>query len=276
MASPRRILISLSHSVSPAGVEAALASVWIHEPAEITGLFIEDLDVLNLGHLRVSREVRFADASARIPDAADMERQVQAYARRVRAAFETQVRSMNVTSSFRVTRGTLQSCLQEACADIDMLVIPAAREWMGQRILLRSHLPNLISGGPRTVILANPAPRARGGVAVLFEDTDAGRAALRTAVDISEAKKLAMTVLLPAVDAENLQRLHGAAKEVIGDCANVNFHRIASEIDATEIANATRRIAARALILPRDGIEARRRTAVDVLQKVDCSVILTG
>lgn len=270
----RRILVSISHAASPRSVETALAGVWARDPAEITGLFIEDLEVLNLGRLRVSREVRYGDASARAPDTAEMERQVRACARRVQAVFESWARSMNVSASFRVARGTLASCLRDACADVDVLVVAGARDWMGQRLLLRSQLPQLLSGGPRTVIFVNHAARSSGSVAVLREDTDSGRAALQMASDIAQAEGLPLTVLLPPAD--DAERLRAESRAVIGDYPAVSYYRVGSENDPAEIATATQRAGARVLVLPRDGPETDALSPIDILERVDCSVILTG
>ena len=265
----------MSHAVSARGVETALASVWIREPAEITGLFIEDQDVINVGRLRVSREVRFADARAQVLEAASMEREIRAHARRVQQAFENVARRMNVSTSFRIARGTLRACLSEACAGIDVLVVAAARDWLGQRLLLRSSLADLLASGPPIVLLVNQAARIGGGIAVLAEDTTQGRAALETAVDIARGQQLALSVLLPADD-EGREILRAATLEMSGDYGDVAFYRVGSEVDAREIAGVVRRAAASLLVLPRNGEDSRRQTALDVLEQADCSMLLAG
>jgi hypothetical protein len=272
----RRILVSMSHAVSARGVETALASVWIREPVEITGLFIEDPDVINLGRLRVSREVRFADARAQVPETAGMEREMRAQADRVQRAFESVARRMNISTSFRIARGRLPACLSEVWAGVDVLVVAAARDWLGQRLLLRPNLAELLASGPPVVMLVNQAAGTGGGVAVLAENTVQGRMALETAVEIARAQQLPLSVLLPAGDDEVRVGLRTATLELASDYTNVAFYRIGKAVDAREIAGIAQRAATRLLVLPRNGENARRQTALDVLEQADCSVLLAG
>jgi len=274
MVARRRILVSISLSATPRSVEYALTSLWTRESAEITGLFIEDLEVLNLSRLPVSREVRYEDASSRVPDAADMERQIRAQGRRVRAAFESRAHAMNVASSFRVTRGPLTRCLLEACAGFDVLVVASARDWMARRLSLRMQIPELLASGPRTLVIVQEPPESVGCVAVVYQDSASGAAALRMAADIARAEGLALSVLLPA-PAAHLGRLRAQAAEIVRDYPAVSYLRLAPD-GAAEIAGATARASARVLILPRDEADTGRQLALDVLEQINCSVILTG
>lgn len=276
MAGRRRILVSMSLSATPRSVEHALTSLWTHDPTEITGLFIEDLEVLNLSRLPVSREIRVEDASSRVPDAADMERQIRAQGQRVRAAFERRARAMNVASTFRVTRGPMATSLREASAGFDVLVVASARDWMGQRLSLRVQIPELLASGPRTLVIVQEPPQSAGCVAVVYQDTEGGRAALRTAIDIARTDGLALSVLLPAADKQQQAELRDQAKNMVGDYPAASYHQLDMQDRAAEIAAATTRAAARLLVMPRDEAQADRHLALDVLDRINCSVILTG
>ncbi len=276
MVPKRRILVSMSLSATPRSVEYALTSLWTRESAEITGLFIEDLEVLNLSLLPVSREVRYEDASSRVPDAADMERQIRAHGRRVRAAFENRAHAMNVASSFRVTRGPLTRCLLEACAGFDVLVVASARDRMGQRLSLRMQIPELLASGPRTLVIVQEPPASAGCIAAVYQDSAGGRAALQMATDIARADGLALAVLLPAADEAQQASLRAQAAEIVGDYPAASYHRLGGPGSATDIATATARAAARLLVLPRDDSDPGRQLALDVIGRIGCSVILTG
>ena len=266
----------MSLSATPRSVEYALTSLWTRGPAEVTGLFIEDLEVLNLSRLRVSREVCYEDASSRVPDAADMERQIRAQGRRVRAAFEDRARALNVASTFRVTRGPLASSLLEASAGFDVLVVASARDWMGQRLSLRLQLPQLLASGPRTLVIVQEPAQSAGCVAAVYQDSTSGRAALQMAADIARTEGLALAVLLPAEDEPQHARLRAQADEIVGHYPAASYHRLGRTDDARGIAAATARAAARVLVLPREDAETDRQLALDVLERIDCSVILTG
>jgi hypothetical protein len=270
-----RILVSMGLSVTPRNVERTLASLWTRHPAEIAGLLIEDLELLNLSRLPVSREIRYDEPAARVPDLADMERQMQAQARRIREAFEARARRMNVASSFRVARGPLAQSLLEACAGFDVLVLASARDWIGQRLSLRAHVPELLARGPRTLIVVQEAPARTGGVAAVYLDTPGGRAALQMAADIARDERLPLAVLLPAPAADRRATLRATAEELVGAGVSASYYGLAT-VDAADIAAATARAAARVLVLPRDDAEEARQLAIDVLERIDCSVIVTG
>jgi hypothetical protein len=270
-----RILVSMNLSVTPRNVERTLASLWTREPAEIAGLFIDDLEVLNLSRLSVSREIRYDDASSRVLDPADMQRQIQAHARRIRAVFEAQARTMNVRSSFRVTHGPLVPSLLEASAGFDVLVLASSRDSIGQRISLRAQIPTLLEKGPRTLIIVKEPPQRTGSIAVVYQDTTGGRSALQMAMDIARGEGLALSVMLPAADARQRAELRTQAATLIGSHPAVSYQGL-QDGEATSIAEATARAAARTLVLPRDDANAARQLALDVLEQIHCTVILTG
>ena len=275
MATRRRILVSMSLSVTPRNVERTLASLWTRAPAEIAGLFIDDLEALNLSRLPVSREIRYDDASTRVPDPADMQRQIQAHMHRIRAVFEARARTMNVASTFRVARGPLVPSLLEASAGFDVLVLASSRDSIGQRLSLRMQIPTLLEKGPRTLIIVREPSQRTGSIAVVYRDTEGGRAALQTAMDIASGEKLPLSVLLPAADAPQRAELRAQAATHIGAHPAVSFQGL-QDGEATTIAEATARAAARALVLPRDDAKAACQLALDVLEQINCTVILTG
>lgn len=276
MAAGQRILVSISLSATPRSVESALAHLWEREPAELAGLLIEDPDVLTVSRLRVSREVRYDEPQTTGLNVADMERQIRAHGRRVRTAFESRARAMNLVASFRVARGPLATALQEACAGFDMLVVAAARDWMGQRLSLRTQLPILLTSGPRTLVIVQEAPQSTGGVAVVYADSDSGRAALQTAVRIARSEGLALSVLMRFTDEGQQARLGEQAQAIVADYPATSYHRLAGQQDAVAIAAAATRAAARLLVLPRSDAEADRQLALEVVERTHCSVILTG
>ena len=275
MASGGRILISLNAAITPAVLERALASLWPLDADEIVGLFIEDTEILSLGRLPVAREIRYDDATPRPPDVARLERQLRAQASRIRAAFEERAGKLGRKHSFQITRGPGALALREACAGFDVLLVTSPRERLEYRWALRAQLPALLAGGPRMLIVVQEAPRDEPRIAVLFDDSPASRTALATAAEIAHRRSLGLSVLVPAEPPADRTDLMRQVEATIGPWPNARFHFLGND-GAQAIADAATRDAVRVLLIPREDDDNRRRLIVDVLERVDCSVIVTG
>jgi len=270
-----RILISLNLAASPASLEQALAGLWPGDAEEIVGLFIEDADVLSLGNLSVAREIRYDDAQPKPPNAATLKRQLRAQASRIRTAFEERARTLTTNYSFQVMRGPIAPALCAACADFDVLMVATSRERIEQRRSLRAQVLGLLSGGPRTLIVVQEAPRREPRIAVLFEDHPGGVAALKIAATIAREQSLGLTVLIPRSRPRDEATLRNQVQKITGKHPDIRY-RFMREADVREIARASAAESVRALVLPRDGREHAERLIIELLDLVDCSLIVTG
>lgn len=275
MAARGRILISLNLAATPASLEETLAGLWPADAEEIVGLFVEDTEVLGLANLPVAREIRYDDAQPRPPDVAVLERQLRAQASRIRAAFEERVRAFTANYSFRVTRGPVAHSLCEACADFDVLMIATSRDRIEHRWSLRAQVPGLLSNGPRTLIVVQEKPLREERIAVLFEDHPTGEPALATAAAIARERSLGLTVLIPRPETGDEDALRDRIRQLSGDYRDLRY-RVIPEVDTREIARAAIAESVRALVLPRDGRERAGQLVVELLDLVDCTLIVTG
>lgn len=149
--------------------------------AELTGLFVEELELLRSASLPVTREVGVASERVRDIDAHSTGRLLRRRADAVRRAIEREAAAADLTWSFQVIRGSLLQAAVEATTRADLVVLSPPRTAVQHTV-----------GGRET-------QPANGAVAALYDDTEAGERALTTARDLSGGRSEAIA-RLPAGD----------------------------------------------------------------------------
>ncbi len=101
----RRILVALDGSPESRAALASAARLAISADAEITGLFVEDIELLRLAGLPFAREAGVSSGVFRRLQLDDIERRFRLAAERAREALRQVASETRVRSSFRVSRG---------------------------------------------------------------------------------------------------------------------------------------------------------------------------
>jgi nucleotide-binding universal stress UspA family protein len=152
---------------------------------EISGLFIEDAELLMAGSLPFAREVGSLSGISRQIGSLDIEHRFRAVAGKAREVLAEAGRRQNVPSSFRVTRGDVPAEILTAATDADLVALGKAGWSVGAfrrpgstclAILTRSRIPVLI--------VERGATLSRSILAV-HDDTAAGQRALDFAGELS-------------------------------------------------------------------------------------------
>lgn len=186
----RRILVALDGSPESGAALAAAARLGIAAGAEISGLFIEDIELLRLAGLPFAREAGLSSGVFRRLETADVERRFRVAAERAHATLRDAASSAALRSSFRVARGRVVPELLAAARDAEVVATgkrsgqgPAGRRLGATARGLIAHLsaPVLVGGvrsfsaGPAVVICAIPGvpPEALEFVALLARAYDA-------------------------------------------------------------------------------------------------------
>lgn len=190
----RRILLPVDlsrDSLAAVGVAFHLAAAL---GGEVSGLFIEDAELLMAGSLPFLREVGSSSGIARRIDHSDIEHRLSAVAHEARAKLTQTGKQMQVRSCFRVTRGDVSAEILTASGEADLVVLGKAGWSAGMlrkpgrtclSILEKSRIPVLIveRGGS----LLPP-------ILVVHDDTEAGRRSLEFARNLSHNLKWQLVV----------------------------------------------------------------------------------
>ena len=200
---------------------------------EVSGLFIEDIDLLTAASLPFAREVgSFSGISRRIGPA-DMEHRFRAVASKARGMLVEAGQRLKVHFSFRVARGDVPSEILTAATGADILVLGKAGWSAGAfrkpgstclAILSRSHIPVLIV--ERGVKLAPP-------ILAVNDGTAAGRRAVEFAHELGDILgwEIAVFALQGTSTGDDvLQRIHQERPRLVVLPSSLALRERASEL----------------------------------------------
>ncbi|MEZ5540973.1 MAG: hypothetical protein R3F42_02905 [Pseudomonadota bacterium] len=199
----RRIVVPLSPALCGRTALATAARLAGSLGAELEGVFIEDIDLIQLAGLSFLRELSPWSLAETAMDSRRMERQLRALARQARTLLEQEARKADVPWTFQVWRGRTAAdvLIQAFSADIlspgRLSALASCRLWAraGQR-------------------RAAPAGDFR-VIGVLAGQTEPALRAVATAARLASALDTALAVFLPALDAAGLLQLEQGIRSLL-------------------------------------------------------------
>lgn len=181
----RRILVGMDASAASQDAVAAAALLAARLGSALTGLFVEDEDLLRLAGLPFAGILRTPGGGREPIDRAAAEAELRAVASHVREALELAASTNRVSFSFRVTRGRVVQELLAAAAEADLVVLGAAGHGRSGRGAVGETARAAAARAPASVLLLARGS-GLGGPAVAVDDgTPAGVRALAAARRIS-------------------------------------------------------------------------------------------
>lgn len=195
----RRIAVTLDAcQVSSSTLEEAVLLA-ARMGAQLEGIFVEDIDLIQLAELPFLREVRSVSRSENAINLTRMEQELRVLARRAERLLGEHAARQNVSWSFRIWRGSIDTELLMADTDADVFA--------------------LIRMG---TTLARPATTK--AVSVVFTGTDASMRALETAMSLTTDPYKELNILLPAENEAEAMRLQElATRQLDEQAANADF-----------------------------------------------------
>lgn len=273
-ANQRRVLVLLdSHTPQETAVDA-VASISAGKRAEMLGLFVEDIRLVDLAKLPCAREIAADAAEVRSLNLEHIEQQFRSQGRRLRAQFEAAARRVRIRHSFQVVRGKIPEEVIRFGAGYDALVINHSRNLIRAESHARQMIQALISEGPETLVFVQERWPSGRNVLVLFDATEEAWAALRLGLTVAYADRLALTVLL----VEPRDQTTGLREEVEAALLEETAVAKIRTISSTSLGELTRVVAtedARVMILPGGEQTDVHLFVEDLLERVACSVVTT-
>lgn len=193
-----RILVAVDASEDATAALEAAVEMAAAMRAEVQGIFVEEEDLLRAGRLSVCREISFFAREARHIGSSDLERQLRAHARRIRAQLQQAAERAQVPWSFTTARGDVATELRRASRDVDLVAVGATGRSFGQPP--GSTVDELVAEAPTPVLVLRRASRLGLGVHALYDGTEAGRRAVALAAELSRREQPPLTVFLLADD----------------------------------------------------------------------------
>jgi nucleotide-binding universal stress UspA family protein len=187
----RRILVGVDASAASLDAVAAAAAIAVRLGAELTGLFVEDEDLLRLAALPFGAIVRAPGGERERLDRPAAEAALRAAASHAREALERAAASVHVACTFRVARGRVSREVLAAAESADLVVLGSASH--GRRGAVGDTARAAAARAASSVLLLARGTRLGGGVIAVDDGTPAGERAL------SAARRLAPEHRPPAI-----------------------------------------------------------------------------
>ncbi|HEX7036892.1 MAG TPA: hypothetical protein VF210_14040 [Pseudomonadales bacterium] len=192
----RRVLLALDDARPDVNVLRALQSLLDLDALEMTGLFLEDEELLRAALLPCFREISYSGVAAPLDRdrlLRDMALQARAAEEAFRALAEHLTREhWRLAHRFLVARGRFAEELDRAAAEAEFVLVTRRARGAGLRQRLGHTFANLVRQ-PRHVLFVNE-PWASGSSVVVV---NAGRTALDHAARIAETQGLRLVVANP-------------------------------------------------------------------------------
>ena len=198
MASVQHILVAVDASPHGlAALEQAMALA-VRLGADVTAVFVEDINVVRLGNLPVVRHLAFSgDAMALEPAA--VEAMIRSQVQRVRAAVEGIAQRSGVPTSLQIVRGRVADELLAAAtaAGADLVVVGWSSAPASESRRLGSTAHTLAHRGRGPVLVLKEGTRVLTAlVAAVFDGSEGAARALELAAALATTDSSRLTVLL--------------------------------------------------------------------------------
>ena len=229
----RRILVALDASPhSLAALEAAVDFA-ARIQAELTGLFVEDVELLRLADSPYAFEILLPSATIVPLERAAMEAKLKAHSEGVKNALAAAAQRARVPWSFRTARGHVASEILAALAEADLLAMATIGSTFGRHFRFGSAaLDSAKSALPVLLLPAHGRP-LKGHLLVLYDGSAAARRQMSFAAGLASAGANRITVLLASVDQKRVGEWKEELKGLLGGSgADITYRSFDPKDDA--------------------------------------------
>jgi hypothetical protein len=147
-----RVIAALDASCHDAAALTTAVEVAARLDVEVTGLFIEDVNLIRLAALPMVRHIAIGSAAAAPFNVEQLEADLRTLAARAAAELESAAARQGVKWSFRVVRGLPAAELTTATMTYDLLVVGATRALAGVPSRLGSPLQAAVRRAGRSIL----------------------------------------------------------------------------------------------------------------------------
>ncbi len=264
----RRILVALDASAPSLAALEAAATVAAKWEAELLGMFVEDINLLQLATLPFTREVGFPSAIQRSIEPQDVERRLRVQARLSEQALARVAGRFNLRWSFRAERGQIVTQLLEMAREVDLIVLGLRGRQVAGRMPRGAIGQALMSAATQSVLLMPEGMRIESPLLVIYDGSPSSRQAL--AVALRQAQD-GLIVLIAAGPAERAALAREAAALVADRGLAADYRSVGA--DPADLLRALRDESNGTLILGADQPLALAEFCKPLLD-LDCAVLL--
>jgi nucleotide-binding universal stress UspA family protein len=268
----RRILVALDaspHSLAALQVAVELA---VQLGAEVEGLFVEDINLLNLSDLPMARELVAYATHPRRLDRIRMAEQLQLQARMARRALQEEAEKAQVRWSFRVVRGIIAAELLAAAEEMDLILL-GRTGWSNRQRVGSTTLAVASQSGRHTLIIRRGTHLGL-PIGIVYDGSIYAQKAVNMAVDLLRYQAGYLIIIIRAEDLETARRLQSEIS------AWLSLHNLHSHYrwlvgeDLSGLNSLVQEESCGILVLPAEVDALQGDKLRPVLDQVQCPVLL--
>lgn len=273
----RRILVPMDASAhSRAALEAA---VQLAEAigAEISGLYVEDADLLEVCRYPFAREIGMFPAGCRRLETSDLERDFRIQAETLRRTVAMLAEKRAIHWSFIVRRGRVAAEILSLATSSDLIVMGRTGRSMAGASL-GSTASRLIEHGRGMALLLKEGLRLRDPVLTLYTGSALSKRAVEMAGRLARATGGSMEVLIPASTDPEWETLRdnvlaAAAADADMEGVRIAFRRIQTNVAAALVTILLAEYR-QPVVLPVDAMDGDAETIRRLLARIENPVLL--
>ncbi len=191
----KRILVPLDHSNHSIAALKAAVKLAQHYDAEIKGIFVEDINLLNLAEMPFHQEVGEYTAMIRKISSEGLSRGIFVQSRWVIQSFRRLINHTDLDGDIVVLRGDVSEIIDGESQKCDLVVIgKSGKNFLG-RSRLGSTAKRMIQYHRIPLLLVEENNQLGSPTILLFDNSPAGKIGLETASDLLEPHETILILL---------------------------------------------------------------------------------
>ncbi len=223
----RHIAVALDcspHSRASLGAAAELARLL---NAELTGIFVEDINVLRMADLPFCHEIRMFTAESEKIDASTLERSLKVQAKDAEESLQRIADDLMIKQSFRVSRGIVPAEVIAAAGEADLLVLGRSGRSPTCRKGLGSTARKALEEGKKPVLFIRPGFSAKEWpVLLLYDGSEGSQEALSAAISIINPGMRLNVLILGETQAKSVEMEQALSEIMALPDSAVEYHHL--------------------------------------------------
>jgi len=209
----RRLLVALDGSHPSLAALQAGVELAARLNAEISGLFVEDQQLLDMAALPGCREIMRLPPFSRPLDAIELRRHFRLQAKRMRRVLERSCQRAGVEGRFRIASGKVPEAIAEAAENSDLVILGKSGYSLLGGARVGSTVRYLLGRQSGVSMIVSQRQSLETPVMLFYAGDSASEKALTVAADLTRDKESYLVVFLPPASEAKRERWKASLDE---------------------------------------------------------------
>ena len=269
----RHIAVALDCSPHSRASLAAAAELARLMHADLTGIFVEDINLLRMAELPCCHEIRMYTSEPEKVDSSQLERSLKLQAKAAEESLQRIAGDLMVKHSFRVSRGIVSAEVISAALDADLLVLGRSGRSPSCRKGLGSTARKALEEGKKPLLFIRPGFSAtEWPVLVLYDGSEGSQQVIGAALSIMYPGITLSVLILGETHEERVEMEHSLSETISLPGGMVEYHHLPMTCGKT-LMRYIRMVDSGLLVLS-DRMKISREEVHELINDIDYPVLL--